>query len=171
MEHLRCFMSALLLGCLGPALRPRAALLLGNIALRRQLAVYQRRASPGSALGIGVSGRCSPGGGPAGVRRCCSSKQRRRLGDSRRCLERVGYPRCLKDTARDRDANRCFRSGGKSMRFPKAAASLWRCSAQMPGRWILLLAVFLATSLVFRLACVGPGRKPPSRDGKHGRTE
>src|SRR4029434_6471057 len=34
---------ALLLGCLRRALRPRSALLLENLALRQQLAVYQRR--------------------------------------------------------------------------------------------------------------------------------
>ena len=33
---------ALLLGCLRRALRPRSALLLENLALRQQLAVYQR---------------------------------------------------------------------------------------------------------------------------------
>jgi hypothetical protein len=69
---------ALLLGSLWRALRPRSALLLENLALRQQLAVYQRRGAhaPGSALGIGVSGRCSPGRGPTGVRRCCSSSRR-----------------------------------------------------------------------------------------------
>jgi hypothetical protein len=39
---------ALLLGCLRRALRPRSALVLENLALRQQLAVYQRRgARPG----------------------------------------------------------------------------------------------------------------------------
>ena len=45
------FYVALLLGCLGRALRPMAALLLVDLALRQQLAVYQRRATPAPRWG------------------------------------------------------------------------------------------------------------------------
>jgi hypothetical protein len=63
---------ALLLGCLGRALRPRSALLLENLALRQQLAVYQRRgARPRLRAGDRRYGR-----GPTGVRRYCSSSRR-----------------------------------------------------------------------------------------------
>jgi hypothetical protein len=51
---------ALLLGCLRRALRPRSALLLENLALRRQLAVYQRRGcDPGFPNSEGTD-RCRP---------------------------------------------------------------------------------------------------------------
>jgi hypothetical protein len=68
---------ALLLGCLRRALRPRSALLLENLALRQQLAVYQRRgARPRLRAGDRRFGRCSHGRGPTDVRRCCSFSQR-----------------------------------------------------------------------------------------------
>jgi putative transposase len=44
-----------LLGCLGRALRPRAAFILENLALRQQLAVYQRR---GARPRIRAGDRC-----------------------------------------------------------------------------------------------------------------
>jgi hypothetical protein len=70
---------ALLLGSLRRSLRPRSAVLLENLALRQQLAVYQRRGvRPQIRAGdrIGSSGRCSHGRGTTGVRRCCSSSPR-----------------------------------------------------------------------------------------------